>query len=595
MTAARNDSKQIEELERRHRQLTLLFELAQLGTSSLDSKVIVDRMLTLMLDALAVDGVMIHLLHADRLRLEGHRSRQNLPEEALSGLRDMPIDDTSISGRAAKARRTVRIPEESTFPARSVPASRAGRIQCALGTPLIATERLVGTVLVVRRVLDAFADDEIKLVESCAAHIAAVIAHARLFEGERRRAQELGLLNELGRLITEQLDLEAVLDTGVRHLSQLTNAPQTFLMLYGPGRQTLRMVASNVEAVFDISVKQDEPSVVTRAIRERRPIIVNDLETADANLFNAARVARLGQKALVAVPLVSRGEPIGAVLLADTDPRRRFDETEVERAVAVSNQLATAIANAQLFEDLRASYRELERAQERYVQRERLAAIGEMAASIAHEVRNPLGVIFNSLASLRRMIPASPDAEMLLSIAGEEADRLNRIVADLLDFARPSEPRLQAESVAAVIHGAVDSAMNAEGVPAGRIQLELDESIPRLAIDPQLLRQALINLLVNALQASPPQQPVKVCARIERTDARSFVRIDVSDRGPGIPAAAASQIFQPFYTTKAKGTGLGLAIVKRIVEAHQGRILFDSVKGRGTTFTVRIPLDSTGV
>src|SRR5207253_1762126 len=162
------------------------------------------------------------------------------------------------------------------FPTRSIAASRAGNISHAVATPLVATEKLVGTFLVVRRTHDAFADDEVKLVESCAAHLAAVVAHARLFEAERRRARQPGLLN-------------------------------------------------------------------------------------------APRVARLGQKALVAVPLVSRGEAIGAVLLADTDPARRFDEAEVERAVAVSNQLATAIANAQLFEDLRASYRELERAQERYV------------------------------------------------------------------------------------------------------------------------------------------------------------------------------------------------------------------------------------
>jgi signal transduction histidine kinase len=218
-----------------------------------------------------------------------------------------------------------------------------------------------------------------------------------------------------------------------------------------------------------------------------------------------------------------------------------------------------------------------------------------MAASVAHEVRNPLGVIFNSLASLRRMLPPSPDAQLLLGIAGEEAERLNRIVSDLLDFARPSEPRLEPRSVESVIHGAAEAATGAEGVTPERIVVEVIGPLPRLVIDSQLLRQALINLMVNALQASPPEHPVHVHATIDRSDSRSFVRIDVRDAGPGISSTVAAQIFEPFFTTKAKGTGLGLPIVKRIVEAHQGRIEFNAPRAGGTTFTVRIPLDSTGL
>ena len=583
------------ESQQRVKQLTLLFELAQLGISSLDFDSLVARILDLMIETLAIDGVMIHLLHGDRLRLAGRRSRHPLPPGAISPLENMPLDDSSISGRAATELGTVIVNTFTGAPDRSRAALQAGAIRTAVATPLITNQKLVGTMLVVRSTETVFRIEEIRLVESCAAHIASALTHARLFEAERRRARELELLNELGRLVTEQLDLDSVLDAGVRQLSQLANAPQTFLLLFGPGRQALRMVASNVDEVSDIVVQIDEPSVVTRAIRERRPIIINDLDIADQSTFSAQRVARLNQRSLIAVPLVSRGDAIGAVLLADTDPARRFDETEVERAVAVSIQLATAIANAQLFEDLRASYRELERTQERLVQRERLAAIGEMAASIAHDVRNPLGVIFNSLASLKRLLPDTGDAQLLLAMAGEEAERLNRIVADLLDFARPSEPRLQAESVAAVIQGAVDAAITAEGVPADRIQVQLHEAIPRLSVDPQLLRQALINLLANALEASPPQLPIVVSATIERANERSFVRIDVADRGTGIPPSAAQQVFQPFYTTKAKGTGLGLSIVKRIVEAHQGRVSFDSMRGAGTTFSVRIPLDSTGL
>src|SRR5207247_2462477 len=118
---------------------------------------------------------------------------------------------------------------------------------------------------------------------------------------------------------------------------------------------------------------------------------------------------------------IARGEPIGAVILGETRAGRGVAPPVVERAVAVSNQLATAIANARLFDDLRYSYKALESAQRQLVQRERLAALGELAASVAHEVRNPLGVIFNSLASLRKLVPPTPEIAMMLDIAGEES------------------------------------------------------------------------------------------------------------------------------------------------------------------------------
>src|SRR5690606_20760937 len=140
-------------------------------------------------------------------------------------------------------------------------------------------------------------------------------------------------------------------------------------------------------------------SLARVCIEQGAPVVVHDAQKDER--VSPTRTRRFGQNAMLAVPLVARGQPFGAVLLGETSPERRFTPAETERAVAVTNQLATAIANAQLFEDLRKSYEQLERAQQRLVQRERLAALGELAAVVAHEVRNPLAVIFNSLASLR--------------------------------------------------------------------------------------------------------------------------------------------------------------------------------------------------
>jgi signal transduction histidine kinase len=303
--------------------------------------------------------------------------------------------------------------------------------------------------------------------------------------------------------------------------------------------------------------------------------------------------ARFGIRAVLGVPLLSGGEPIGAIIVGDKRARREFTEAEVGRVVAIANHLASAIANARLYEDLKQSYDDLSRAQQALVERERLAALGELAAVVAHEVRNPLGVIWNSLNSLRRMLKPSGDVAVLLEILGEESERLNRIVGDLLDFARPHAPELRPEPIEAIIAGAM-GAIRAAPEPPKPIAFSWDVPSPPLSIlaDARMLRQAFVNLFLNAIQAMSTGGRITIRATVEEPGSGpARVCIEVSDDGPGIPPEMAAQVFQPFFTTKATGTGLGLAVVKRIVDAHRGEV---SVARRGpeggTTFTLRLPL-----
>jgi signal transduction histidine kinase len=257
----------------------------------------------------------------------------------------------------------------------------------------------------------------------------------------------------------------------------------------------------------------------------------------------------------------------------------------VERAAAIANQLAVAVENARLYDDLRHSYLELARAQAQLVQRERLAALGELSAVVAHEVRNPLGVIFNSLGSLKRLLKPEGDARMLLDIVGEEADRLNRIVGDLLDFARPSTPALRPEALDRLLEDAVGAAV-AENRDV-LVERDIELGLPPVSIDARLMRQAVLNVAVNAVQAMPRGGTLVVRARRDG----AWARVEIRDSGPGIPDEIRHRIFEPFFTTKASGTGLGLAVVKRIVEGHGGEVAVASDPGSGAAFTIRIPLE----
>ena len=221
---------------------------------------------------------------------------------------------------------------------------------------------------------------------------------------------------------------------------------------------------------------------------------------------------------------------------------------------------------------------------------ERLAALGELAAVMAHEVRNPLGVIFNSLTTLKRLLRPTGDPEMLLNMVGEEADRLNRIVGDLLDFVRPYELVKKQMAVEPIIANAVDAAAQSTLHSSVRVLTEFPRELPSFPLDAHLLKQALVNLIVNAAQAMPRGGTVTVRATVEPVDGVPWLTVRVQDEGVGLSQRAAEKMFQPFFTTKATGTGLGLAVVKRIVDAHLGEITARANDdGEGTTFTVRFP------
>jgi signal transduction histidine kinase len=294
------------------------------------------------------------------------------------------------------------------------------------------------------------------------------------------------------------------------------------------------------------------------------------------------------------------------VVIDDAKPDRVFDDTEIERASAVAGQIAMAMLSARLFEKLRTSYRELETAQAALLEGERLAALGALSMSVAHEVRNPLGVIFNSLASLRKLLKREGNVGLLLGIIQEEADRLNAMVDDLLDFARPLRLALMPVPLLLVVDDALERARTrmptedeerrpgrADGAAQAYSEpLELDLRIPAgltLHADPRLLRQALVNLFLNALQAMPRGGVLSVHAEKQTGLGNPQARIVVRDTGAGVPPEQRSNIFQPFFTTKATGTGLGLAVVRRIIEGHGGRIdLLDRDAG-GAEFEILLP------
>jgi signal transduction histidine kinase len=256
--------------------------------------------------------------------------------------------------------------------------------------------------------------------------------------------------------------------------------------------------------------------------------------------------------------------------------------------------LVTSVA-VSLAARFRATTIDLHATKAELVARERLAALGEMSAVVAHEVRNPVGVIFNAVAMLRRVSPTDPKREELLAMVEEEAERLKRMIANLLDFAKPPNVTLTEVDVTKLLTNVATSARLAGGVE-GANPIERDHPrdevvvVPpakpvHVACDPELMRQALLNLVQNALQAEGRARAVELRAREDRES----VVIEVVDDGDGVAEQDRERIFLPFFTTRPTGVGLGLPVVSRVVEAHGGELAYRTTDGGGATFGIRLP------
>ena len=246
----------------------------------------------------------------------------------------------------------------------------------------------------------------------------------------------------------------------------------------------------------------------------------------------------------------------------------------------------------QMVVQLRESREEIERLHRTQMSRaEHLATLGEMATGLAHEIRNPLAGIAGVIEIIGRDLPTTSPAREVVKDVRQEIARINHIVTDLLQTARPHPPKVRKSDLNVTVEHAVMLGRQQALAKGIEISLHKDPSLPEVEHDSDQIHQVLLNLLLNALQAIDRHGNVAVT--LSRREANAV--IEVTDNGRGIPAENLPNIFRPFYTTKGDGTGLGLSLARRIVEDHHGRINVTSTVGKGTTFAVILPLQATGL
>jgi signal transduction histidine kinase len=342
--------------------------------------------------------------------------------------------------------------------------------------------------------------------------------------------------------------------------------------------------------------------------------IVSGMRNGVLAITRDARLALINDEAYRIFGVASQpddvGQPIANVLRDHPDVVRvlagAFDlhhlPNRVEMRLKPSNKVigytlafvrsdeGAVIGAAMFFKDLT----RVEQLEERERLRDRLAAVGEMAAVIAHEVKNPLAGIEVMAGLLRRKIPDAPDAQMVLTDIISEAKMANAIVQEVLDFVRPIRLQVDHTAVADAVHGAIQLADSKGKRGNVEVRVAISDGLAHINADQHQITQVFTNLLMNAYEAMGGKGLVTISARMMRledgSDGREAVLVEFADNGPGIPPDVADKVFDPFFTTKAQGSGLGLAIVRKIVDAHDGRIDLRTTPGQGTTIRVTLPV-----
>jgi two-component system sensor histidine kinase HydH len=339
--------------------------------------------------------------------------------------------------------------------------------------------------------------------------------------------------------------------------------------------------------------------LVARSVREKRPVRTGTGCGAPAGAtedHHGEGFCGNHPDSFAAVPLVVKGHPRGVIYVDNMFQERMITEEDIQVLTMFASNACLAMENASLYESLEAALETVRTTQDRLVQSEKLMALGELAAKIAHEIKNPLtaiGGFARRIASPRAGGSPQPVARYAQIIL-KEVERLERIVNDTLYFSRESAPAFRIVDLNAEIREVLS--LFREEFEEARIiaMIDLSPDLPVIRADPDQIRQVVWNLLSNAIQAVGGKGIITIGTHLSRPEEGTGVVLEMSDTGGGIPHDVVHNIFNPFFTTKAKGTGLGLPIVHAIVEKHRGTIHLDNREGVGVAFSIFLPLVPKG-
>ncbi len=328
----------------------------------------------------------------------------------------------------------------------------------------------------------------------------------------------------------------------------------------------------------------DEKETLVKCIKTKKPILEKNAYSSPGMDRNF--VTMIAANEFVCVPLVVKDEPIGVICADNYYSLKPITEDRVQLLSTFANHAALAIENADAYKKLGEKVRQLKDTQERLIRSERLAVIGNMAAYVAHEIRNPLVTIGGFARSILRASQQGDQAKQNAEIIVEEVNRLEKILANIMDFSKPVE----SVKVTSQINELLENTCSLMDPYFKNSRIELtrkfNSMIPGIVIDPTQIKQVFLNLIKNAVESMPGGGSLLLETSLED----EHIKINITDTGEGMTAEIMQNIFVPFFTTKVDGTGVGLAVSQKIIDDHGGYMKVKSSLQDGTTFSIYLPI-----
>ena len=458
-----------------------------------------------------------------------------------------------------------------------------------LAVPLEVNGELRGVLNVDSERREAFSIQDQELLEALAVQAARVIHHTWLYEQLRLKARLFESLASVSQVINSTLNLDDALNVITREACVLMRTRMCSLMLLDDTREWLDLRASYGagEAYVHKPRLSVQESLLGVVVRRKKPLQVPNVQTS-SRYQNVELARREGLAAVLSVPLLFRDQALGTLSVYTGQPYS-FSNEEIRILSALAELSAIAIEKARLYE-------RLVDVEEQLRQNEKLSALGLLAAEVAHEIRNPLTVMKMLYHSLDLKFPAGDPRATDARMIDEKMDQLNKIVEQILDYARSTEPQFAPVNLNQLIEELSLLVRHKLKHQKVRLVHRLSASLPSVMGEAGQLEQAFLNLILNGVEAMPDGGILTISSRpvfLPRARAQPrFVAVDFTDTGVGMSADQRRRAFSSILsTTKAKGTGLGFAIVRRILEAHGGRIKIKSARGVGTTISVLLPAE----
>jgi signal transduction histidine kinase len=464
--------------------------------------------------------------------------------------------------------------------------------------PLAVPGRALG-VMVARQVVPAGGAkaDEEQLLKIVANQVAIAVENARLYEETRQRLRETQTLLTVSQAVSSTtLDLTETMRRVAREVARALGCDMVGAYLSDGQQTSLRAIAGyHVPPELRDRFRQFPIPLKGHAFLEeswtrRQPIFSSDVE-ADLRI-DRATIQRFPHRSLLFVPMVVREGPIGGLFALWWKRRHEFSDEELRLVEGISRQAALALENARLYQGVQLQMAELKRTQAQLIQSTKLAAIGELAANVAHEINNPLTSVLGFASYLAEQVPPGAPTREELDLILEEATRARDIVRDLLNFSRQRDFEPELADINSVLEQTVAMVRRQGSLENLTVEEHYEVGLPPVEVDISRMKQVFLNLINNAVYAMKERGVLTLRTRA----ADGMVHVDLTDTGGGIAPEHLDKIFDPFFTTKpaVSGTGLGLSVSLGIVQSHGGTIDVESEVGRGSTFTVRLPV-RTGI